>query len=184
MKAKKIMMIRHAEKPADSGAPFGVDINGNQDAESLIPRGWQRAGALAEFFDPANGCLQDKRLAVPQFLYASGVGKHSNSLRPEETIMPLSEKLGIKINTTFKKGDEADMIQDAMAQDGIVLIAWEHQAIPGIANLIPGNNTIPQTWPGNRFDIVWIFDPAPNNAAYTFSQVPQQLLSGDSNTVI
>lgn len=38
------MIIRHAEKPADSGTPFGVDINSNLDAESLIPRGWQRAG--------------------------------------------------------------------------------------------------------------------------------------------
>ncbi|MCK9394517.1 MAG: hypothetical protein M0Q44_02885 [Methylobacter sp.] len=36
MKAKKIMIVRHAEKPAESGAPFGVDINGNRVAFSLV----------------------------------------------------------------------------------------------------------------------------------------------------
>jgi len=183
MKAKKIMIVRHAEKPADSGAPYGVDINGNQNPESLIPRGWQRAGALAVLFDPVDGKLQNPGLAVPQHLYAAGVGKHSNSLRPEETITPLSEKLGIKIHNKYLKEDQADMIKDAMGRDGIVLIAWQHQDIPGIANLILGNSTAaPQTWPGDRFDVVWIFDL--QNDAYTFSQVPQRLLAGDSDSVI
>jgi len=120
------MIVRHAEKPADSGAPYGVDINGNQDPESLIPQGWQKAGALAAFFDPVDEMLQNPGPAIPQHLYASGIGKHSNSLRPQETITPLSEKLGIKINNKYKKGDEADMIKDAMGCDGIVLIAWEY----------------------------------------------------------
>jgi len=183
MKAKKIMIIRHAEKPADSGAPFGVDVNGKQNPESLIPRGWQRAGALAVLFDPVDGTLQNPELAVPQYLYASGVGKHSNSLRPEETITPLAEKLGIKIHNKYLKEDQADMIKDVIGRDGTVLIAWQHQDIPDIANLILGNSTTaPQTWPGDRFDVVWIFDL--QNDAYTFSQVPQRLLAGDSDTVI
>jgi hypothetical protein len=183
MKAQKIMIIRHAEKPADSGAPFGVDINGNQNPESLIPLGWQRAGALTVFFAPTDGKLQNPGIAVPQYLYASGVGKHSNSLRPQETITPLSEKLGTEINSRYKKEDEADMIKDAIGCNGIVLIAWQHQDIPGIANLILGNSTTaPQTWPGDRFDVVWVFDL--QKGAYTFSQIPQRLLAGDGDTVI
>jgi len=71
-------------------------------------------------------CCRIPGLAIPQHLYASGIGKHSNSLRPQETITPLSEKLGIKINSKYKKGDEADMIKDAMGCGGIVLIAWEY----------------------------------------------------------
>lgn len=75
------------------------------------------------------------------------------------------------------------MIKDAMGCDGIVLIAWEHQDIPGIANLVLGNSTTaPQKWPGDRFDIVWIFYL--QNDAYLFSQVPQRLLAGDGDTVI
>lgn len=184
MKTKKIMIIRHAEKPDDSGAPpFGVNIKGEQDKESLIPLGWQRAGALAEFFAPAHGKLHNPGLAVPKFLYASGVGKHSNSLRPQETITPLSRKLWIAINTNFAKENESSMVRHAMEQDGTVLITWEHQDIPGIANIILGNDTtVPQEWPGDRFDLVWIFDLT--NGAYAFSQVPQQLLAGDSNKTI
>ncbi len=183
MKAKKIMIIRHAEKPADSGAPFGVDINGKQNPESLIPLGWQRAGALATLFAPLDGKPQQPGLAIPQFLYASGVGKHSNSLRPQETITPLAEKLGIKINGHYMKQDEEDMLKDALGCDGIVLIAWQHQDIPGIANLILKNSTTaPQTWPGDRFDVVWVFDR--HDDAYVFSQIPQQLLAGDGNSGI
>src|SRR6478672_8454354 len=56
---QQIYLIRHGEKPADppasplgapaaaSGPPFGVDIDGNQNEHSLLPRGWQRCGALA-----------------------------------------------------------------------------------------------------------------------------------------
>jgi hypothetical protein len=62
-----IYIIRHGEKPADPpaldpgqpspapGPPFGVDYEGNQDEHSLLPRGWQRSGALAVLFDPALG---------------------------------------------------------------------------------------------------------------------------------
>ena len=61
---QQIYVIRHGEKPADPsptsapGPPFGVDVNGNQNAHSLLPRGWQRSGALAGLFDPAVGALQ------------------------------------------------------------------------------------------------------------------------------
>jgi len=52
MPAQKIMIIRHAEKPEHHG-PRGVDENGNEDKESLTVRGWQRAGALVQFFGPS-----------------------------------------------------------------------------------------------------------------------------------
>ena len=52
MAARKIMVIRHAEKPDDAGTIFGITIEGHQDSEELSVRGWQRAGALATFFAP------------------------------------------------------------------------------------------------------------------------------------
>jgi hypothetical protein len=52
MTANKIMVIRHAEKPDDSGTVFGVTTEGLQDPEELTVRGWQRAGALATFSHP------------------------------------------------------------------------------------------------------------------------------------
>ncbi len=72
-----------------------------------------------------------------------------------------------------------------MACGGFALIAWEHQDIPTIANAILGNTlTVPQSWPGKRFDVVWIFDWDHGTKRYAFSQVPQQLLAGDLPTVI
>lgn len=50
--APLIMLIRHAEKPAASGVPYGVEPDGSQDAESLTVAGWQRAGALVGLLDP------------------------------------------------------------------------------------------------------------------------------------
>ncbi len=178
--APKIMIVRHAEKPADQGSPHGVDINGKQDPESLIPLGWQRAGGLAAFFAPSNGIFKSPEIVKPQYLFASGVGKHSNSLRPQETITPTSQKLGIKINTTFAKGDESALAAAIVQCPGVVLVAWEHQDIPSIANAIVGNaTTVPQQWPGDRFDLVWVFDLKASTGRYGFSQIPQLLLAGD-----
>lgn len=183
--ATKIMLIRHAEKPADSGPPLGVSIMGEPDPESLIPEGWQRGGALAPFFCPSDGEFADPGLARPQSLFASGIGHHSHSLRPQQTITPTSQKLGIAINTTFLKADGVAMINDAMAATGVVLICWEHQDIPAIANQILGNaTTVPQKWPGDRFDVVWVFDLNPLTRSYSFNQIPQLLLAGDVPTPI
>ena len=44
-RAAKIMVIRHAEKPSDSPPPHGVTAEGEREDESLIVRGWQRAGS-------------------------------------------------------------------------------------------------------------------------------------------
>ena len=181
----KIMIVRHAEKPADSGKPHGVNPDGEKDDESLVVAGWQRAGALAVLFAPSHGALQNPALATPEFLFASGVAKHSESERPQETITPLAAKLGLSINTQAAKGQEGQVAALAMGCGGYALIAWEHQDIHLIANAIMGNDTsVPQTWPGSRFDLVWIFDWNPAGKSYVFSQVPQQLLAGDLPTVI
>lgn len=72
------------------------------------------------------------------------------------------------------------MVPDALACPGVVLIAWEHEFIPSIANLILGNSTTaPQAWPGARFDLVWTFDLNPTTNASSFNQLPQLLLRGD-----
>ena len=180
----RIMIIRHAEKPPADGQPFGVTAEGEQDAESLIVEGWQRAGALSCLFAPARGPLQDDQLAKPQFLFASQSKDGSGSKRPVETITPLASKLGLTPKT-HKKSDLDKVASDAVTCGGVALISWQHEDIPAIANAIMGNNTsVPQTWPGHRFDVVWVFDLDPSSKQYTFKQVPQCLLTGDSPSPI
>jgi broad specificity phosphatase PhoE len=177
--ATKIMLIRHAEKPSDDGSVAGVSVAGQQDPEALVVRGWQRAGALARFFAPVHGAFTDPRLGTPDVIFASAVAKHSNSLRPQQTVLELASVLKLKLDLRFAKGDEAGLVEGATAANGRVLIAWEHEAIPDIANRILGTSSIcPQKWPGSRFDVVWIFDRQGNG--WSFAQVPQLLLSGDS----
>ena len=178
MPTTKIMVIRHAERP--NGAQ-GVMPDGTPNPEALTAIGWQRADALVGLFAPPGGHFTDPHLRTPQAIYASGIAHHSDSLRPQQTVTPLAEKLGLRLNTDFPKGDEAALVRAATTIGGVVLIAWEHEAIPEIAQLVLGGNQgIPQHWPGNRFDLVWVFDRPDQSGMWSFAQVPQRLLPGDS----
>lgn len=183
--AVKIMIMRHAEKPPRNPPPYGVSLEGEREKESLTVRGWQRAGALANFFAPPNSSFRDPSLAEPQFLYASKPTKRNGSRRPLETITPLAEKLAIRINTHFPKHEAEGMLEEVFLCAGVVLVCWQHEYIPKIANYILGNETTaPQDWPGDRFDMVWIFDRDRATSRYSFQQVPQSLLMGDWTTPI
>lgn len=199
----KIMVIRHAEKPDDKHEGVkheGVTSHGHADKESLIVRGWQRAGALVALFDPAKGPLQNAMLAVPNIIYASnperesaaaddGDKEGSKSKRPLQTITPLADRLGMKPNVTFVKGEEKQMVESVLTEHGVVLICWQHERICKIAEHFVGSKPpptpIPTDWPGDRFDIVWVFTPpATSLTLWGFVQVPQRLLTGDTNTVL
>jgi broad specificity phosphatase PhoE len=174
------MVIRHGEKPSNDEAVYGVTVEGEREKESLTVRGWQRAGALAHFFAPSHGSHSHPSLAQPHLLYASKPTRREGSRRPMETVIPLAEKLGMRINTNFRKAEARDMVEEAFLVPGTVLICWQHEYIPQIANHILGNNTTaPQDWPDDRFDLVWVFDQEPASGRYSFTQVPQNLLMGD-----
>lgn len=187
MPATKIMIIRHAEKPTTTPPPptNGVTITGTQDKDSLIPLGWQRAGALVTLFAPSRGPLQNSDLATPQFIYATSTSDTEGN-RPEETITPLAQKLNLVPNETFSKSQLEEAATSAINCNGVVLISWPHGQIPNLCHLIPlssnNKNAIPASWPSDRFDVVFVFDLDTSSVVfgYTFSQVPQLLLNGDS----
>jgi hypothetical protein len=181
MAATKIMIIRHAERPPDDGSISGVSESGEKDPKALIVRGWQRAGALVRFFAPADGHFVNPQLATPDTIFASKVAHHSPSLRPQHTVTLLADFLHKALVQTRIKGEEKALAADALAADGTVLISWEHEAIPELVNFITGNNTTcPQKWHSSRFDLVWVLNRPSTSAPWTFAQVPQLLLPGDS----
>ena len=180
-KATKIMVIRHAEKPAKDGAPYGVTEKGKRSSESLEVRGWQRAGALVNLLAPNNGRLQTPSLAMPQYLYASKPLRRKGSRRPMETITPLAEKLGATINTSFARFECKAMVEKVVSQKGIAIICWQREYIPTIAQLILDDKIVPPSiWPEDCFDLIWVFDLDRRTSTYKFKQVPQKLLTGDS----
>jgi hypothetical protein len=180
MPATRLMLIRHAEKPDDEDG--GVDQKGNADKHDLIVRGWQRAGALVQFF--ANPPDPNSPIKPPATIFATEPATGSESKRPLHTVTPLKQWLDIAIDSTIAEGSEQDLVDKAIASSGVVLIAWHHEKIPAIANLILQNQSAPQNWPGDRFDVVWIFSRAAASDPWIFSQAPQLLLSGDSPDVI
>ncbi len=184
-RAKKIILLRHAEKPAKDDVPYGVTHKGERNKESLTVRGWQRAGALTNLFVPANGRFQHHSLAKPRFLYASKPLQRKGSRRPMETLAPLSEKLGIKVNSNFQRGDFESMIEEVFSREGVAVICWQREYIPDITSLILGKkNNAPAEWPEDCFDMIWVFDLQRSSGKYRFTQVPQKLLGGDSKTPI
>jgi hypothetical protein len=177
----KIMIIRHGEKPPPIGPPPGIKEDGSHSEHSLIVRGWQRAGALASYFcEPWDGAV-----ARPTYVYAPPQhGKAGDHGRPYETLRPVAEKLNAEIDCRFTLDEEQELVADLLTRGGVVLIAWEHKRIHLIANAILGDaTTAPQTWPDDRFDVVWMFDRGASRT-YTFDQRPQLLLAGDRPEVI
>ena len=108
------------------------------------------------------------------------------SQRPFETVTPLAARLGLKPDTTYAVGQEAQLASAVLGQTGVVLVSWEHKAIvhallPAIANRqgIPG---MPTKWDGARFDVVLRFNRTTPEAPWSFGQFCPCLLSGDSAT--
>src|SRR5579859_2425115 len=129
-----VYIIRHGEKPGEprSGragpAHSGVDFHGNQNEHSLLPRGWQRSGALAALFDPSRGPLRGD-LRVPTMLISPSYGDETSTAlhRTHQTIRGVSDRLGIPIAADFAKGEEPELAAAlAKSGPGAVLICWEH----------------------------------------------------------
>lgn len=184
-----IYIIRHAEKPLKPPSS-GVDFEGGQNEHSLLPRGWQRSGALAALFHPDLGPAR-AGLRTPTVLMAPSWGHPGKTAahRSYQTIQGLSEHLGLPIAARFAQGQEQELADSLVrGYSGVVLICWEHTHIPLIASALPvvGGAVIPRKWPGHRYDVIWAFTlvPEPGPARYAFGQIPQQLLAGDAGTVI
>jgi hypothetical protein len=184
-----IYIIRHAEKPLKPPLS-GVDFHGGQNEHSLLPRGWQRSGALAALFHPDFGPMR-AGLRTPTALVAPSWGHPDKTAahRSYQTIQGLGEQLGLPIGSQFVQGQEQQLADSLVGScSGVVLICWEHHHIPVIASSLPivSGTAIPRKWPGDRYDVIWSFTlvPGPGSARYAFGQIPQQLLPGDADTVI
>ena len=184
-----IYIIRHAEKPLKPPLT-GVDYEGGQNEHSLLPRGWQRSGALAALFHPRSNPVRIG-LRTPTVLVAPSWGHPGKTAahRSYQTIQGLSEHLDLPITSQFAQGQEHQLADSLVrSHSGVVLICWEHKHIPVIASSLPvvGATAIPRKWPTDRYDVIWSFTlvPEPGPVRYTFGQLPQLLLAGDSGEVI
>ena len=183
MDALTLFIIRHAEKPDDGWPGPGFTADGVSDTESLVLRGWQRAGAWTALFGTD---LTAGDYAKPDAIYAATPGSTPNqppSSRPAETISALAARRGLAPNVGFGKGDETALMNAVLALKGVVLLCWEHKAIiSDILPMIPVSKGKPPTkWEGSRFDVVLRFDRAKGDDKFSFKELFPKLLSGDSD---
>ena len=176
----KIMIIRHGEKPVPSKVQ-GVRARGEWDDASLTPLGWQRAGALVEFFERP----RSPHITCPDHIFAArfDVSDVSSSRRSKQTVRPLSNTLGIDTNDRFGSEQEERLARALRRISGVVLIAWPHENIPKLVSAIGVGIGTPSVWPDDRFDLAWVFERTPDRTT-EFTQVPQRLLAGDRDSVI
>ncbi len=162
----QVILIRHAEKP--------------ETGPDLSDRGRERAQALVDFFK-TNPAVT--RHGVPAAIYAGAPVSEGKSLRPIETVTPLSQSLGIKINENFTRETGAQMANDVMHNPDCAgktaLICWNHGNLPDLLKNF-GWDSGPGKWPGGDvFDRVWILN-FENGKPVSFEDIPQHLLPGDS----
>lgn len=163
----QVILIRHAEKPL-----IGIHLD---------QRGDQRAQALVSFFetDP-----QVTRFGTPIAIYAMAPKiDGDSSVRSIETMTPLAKSLNLKLHTEFTKKQIDALTNDILSNpafDGhMVLVCWEHNMIPLIAQAL-GSKDAPSDWDGPFvFDRAWMIDFKDGRAS-SFSDLPQHVLPGDS----
>lgn len=178
-----IMFLRHGEKPADHGPPHGVDEHGQSDPHSLSVRGWTRAGALAALFahlpvDALHG------LARPQRVVATQPSEGYRSKREVDTATPTAQRLGLTVESDFSHEDAHAAVKSLLADDRVALVVWHHGSLPHLIGQFPlaDSAVVPKAWPDDRFDLIWCLTDN-GSGQYDFSQVAQNLISGDPASV-
>jgi hypothetical protein len=158
-----VLIIRHAEKPADG--------------PSLSPEGNARAAALPKLFKKSDS--RPDPCPAPDFIFAAMNSKESH--RSVETVAPLAEKLGLKVNADIKNEDFEDLVRELVKnpkyEGKTVLICWHHQKMPHLAKALHGVD-IPKHIEDDVFNLIWQIDYDKDGKAKT-TQGSQKLLPGD-----
>ena len=162
----RVIIIRHGEKPS----------RGNE----LNKQGWQRARALVDVF---KNNAQFNSVGPAVAIYAQKPKDSQGSLRPIQTVTPLAQSLGLTINSDFLRMQQEQLANDILHDhryDGrMLVICWEHNAIPGIVEAF-GYMDGPSEWDGDDvYDRAWVLNFS-GDEVVSFADLPQQALPGDS----
>ena len=176
------MLIRHGEKPSDG--IHGVAPDGTKSKQDLTTRGWQRAGALVHLFNPLDGIGLRPGLVTPRAVFASHVEAGARSRRPQHTVEPLAQVLGIEVDHRFGNESEEALVGKVLDVSGPAIVCWHHEGIPKLVKLFAPSVSCPCSWPSERFDLVWVLNRVEEAQVWSFAQLPQLLLSGDKPDIV
>jgi len=153
---KLILLMRHAEKPADDIDP------------GLSPEGAARAKKLATYIPQTFGSIG--------FLFASAPSKHS--IRPIATITPLSVAIGVPINKGNADQDYLvlahELLSDEKYDGATVLICWHHGHLPDFAEALGASSSqVGERWDPLVFILIWRLDYPPGSALPTLTPITE-----------
>jgi broad specificity phosphatase PhoE len=176
-----VMFIRHGEKPGDDGPPHGINHDGQHDPHSLSVRGWTRAGALTGLF-AYSPTASHPHIVAPERLVATKSTSDYRSRREVDTASPLARRLGLPIDEDFDHGQAKALSRSILADPRPTLVVWHHGSMPDLLAHFPVINSedVPEPWPHDRFDLIWVLVREPDSGDYRFVSVEQALLEGDA----
>lgn len=160
-----IIILRHGEKISDK-------------SPSLSPQGYRRANALASQFSSP---LFEKRYGRPAALYAASARKN-RSRRSIETLEPTGAALNLKVDDTFEKGQERELIESIRKDESLdgktVIISWSHGDIPDFLKEFDIAGPKKKKWDNDVFNRFWILRNLPKGK-WEFRAADQGVLPGD-----
>lgn len=165
---RHVIIIRHAEKPADN----------KDDGGSLSSVGWERARRLVGYF---NNTLSNT-YGEPVAIFAFRNRKSGKRFRAIETVTPLAASLELGVDSNFKQGEETALVSyilKAHRFDGkTVLICWEHKLIHKILESLNIHDA--PNYPDEAYDRTYVVDLNQNGEVSGFHDFAQDLMPGDS----
>lgn len=164
---RRILLIRHAEKPP----PEAMSVH-------LTEEGKKRARALVKLFEQSAD--RPEPFAKPDFLFATKNTVKSH--RPNETIAELAKSLDLPVNDHIENDSfnslAVHLKSKAKYSGKTVLVCWHHGNMSALAKAL-GVSDPPKDWKSTSFDRVWEID-YDNTGHATLKDLPQRLLPGDS----
>lgn len=165
-----VVIIRHCEK--------------GSIREHCSPLGFKRAEYISSLF----GDDKDSRWPAPSYLFATSPGQRKNklvkNLREIETVQPLSDKIGVPINTSFGMKNHAafsdhifNLLKSSDMCGKVALVSWKHEDILNVARRLGcGPKCIRREWDGDDFDSTWQI-----HYSYTKQQYPSFVIGDENN---
>ncbi|MFT3730087.1 MAG: histidine phosphatase family protein [Hyphomicrobium sp.] len=134
---KRIILMRHADKTDDS------------EDEDLSDAGEARAQRLATYIPETFG--------KPDIIIATAHSKHSD--RPKETVQPLADAVGLRIEHDYEDKDFPDLVEDIFNdpdyKNKTVVICWHHGNLPAMAAMLGApTGSYPDPWPADAYNII------------------------------
>ncbi|EUJ10778.1 hypothetical protein Meth11DRAFT_1606 [Methylophilaceae bacterium 11] len=144
----KVVIIRHAEKPADG--------------DNLSCQGQNRALQLSQ--------VLHQKFKLPDYLYVPSLDadKNTSHSRMFQTITPFAVKYNLTINSKYEDNDYEGVANNVFKKRGTVLMVWSHQSIPKLARAL-GLKDAPQ-WEDADFDSIWILTYQHHKPTLTLDQ--------------